>query len=903
MSLPLARIISTALATLFLVAITLKTLFPGDDPYRCRAVKDTGRWIDPPRDEEGNRNPFHQWQPDGCILHHYKSGDVRRCTEGRRIVVVGDSTSRNVAHGFGRLIDRKHSNHDREAKKMPKSQAFNMTYHGQLIQRLPNAWLSSHGTEGQEQFAQALDIYAEEKQSLPSIEDQEGPMLMYVAGGVWFTNEHSMIRKYELELAANATAAANMTNSTDATNKTDVTTGQTSKAKTNRTSVIPWEERFEIYKEHISKIEHFISEHAPDYDPFTATMDPIDGLGNQIFYAPPAGPLYLGDNTGHIRDADRRAAEVIEMQDWLSKVEEKWKIPLVWSIPRLTFGQKKVWIDPLFTGLHVKSQVADTRANILLNLRCNAKLDRMKSYPYSRTCCTDYGVKPMSQLGVIFAGIVYLVACIVCEIIDICVKRDEPRWSLWNMRAGSLVLALLMCYYADRTQMMAKGSKLWLPLDFAALVAPCISILLVTIRRSYSLPPNQLALAINKPDEPFLSRFQTDEWKGWMQFFILIYHWTGSRSGSIYIFIRLCVGAYLFQTGYGHTLYFIKKRDFSFNRVAAVLLRLNLLSCILAYFMDTDYMFYYFSPLVSFWFLVVYTTMVIGSQQYNSDPQILLAKICISCFVVSTILLKTPFTKWIFSLLKVVFNIQWSGNEWQYRITLDMFIVYVGMITAVVNHEMKKTTIQLGLRIILAVGGFFTVGYYFNATSHMTMKEYRKWHPLVSFIPVLAFIALRNISAPIRNYHSKAMAWLGRCSLETYILQFHLLLAADTNGVLIVDGFFGDGTFTGDRWRTLAVIVPIFLWTSDSVAKSTAHIVNIIMDDGAKDKEYEEPRYAWMEKLHHSEYFTWPQLRVACILLVMWLLNLVSPGHETPQALDGGHTVKNFPPPIRETPY
>ncbi|KAF4999626.1 hypothetical protein FGRMN_2374 [Fusarium graminum] len=903
MSLQLTRIISTALATLFLVAITFKTIFPGNDPYRCRAVKDTGRWIDPPRDEEGNRNPFHQWQPDGCILNHYESEDVRRCTEGRRIVVVGDSTSRNVAHGFSRLIDKKHSNHDKDKKLMPNSQAFNMTYHGQMIQRLPNVWLSSHGTEGQEQFSQALNTYSREKKSLPTIEDQEGAMLMYVAGGVWFTNKYSMIRKYEYELAINASAAANMTNSTNATNITSVLTKPMPKAELKKTLVVPWEERFEIYKQHVTKIDRFINKHTPDVDPFTAPMDPIDGLGNQIFYAPPAGPLYLGDDPVHMRDAERRAAEVIDMQDWLSEVEEKWKIPLVWSIPRLTFGQKKVWIDPLFTGLHVKNQIADTRANILLNLRCNAKLDRMKSYPYSRTCCTDYGVKPMSQLAVVFVGIIYLIACIICEIVDICVKRDEPRWSLFNMKAGSLVLALLMCYFADRTQMMAKGSKLWLPLDFAALVAPCISILLITIRRSHSLPPKELALATDEPDQPFLSRFQTDEWKGWMQFFILIYHWTGARGGSIYVFIRLCVGAYLFQTGYGHTLYFIKKSDFSFNRVAAVLLRLNILSCSLAYFMDTDYMFYYFSPLVSFWFLVVYATMAIGARQYNSDPQVVLAKICISCLVVSAIFLKTPFTKWMFALLKVMFNIQWSYKEWQYRVTLDMFVVYVGMLAAVINHEMKKTVVHLGLRIILAVGGISAIGYYFNATSHLTMREYRTWHPLVSFVPILAFIAIRNVSAPIRNYHSTAMAWLGRCSLETYILQFHLLLAADTDGILIVDGFFGDGTLTGDRWRTLAVLVPVFLWISGSVAKSTAYMVSVIMDDGTEDKESEEPRYAWMEKVRRSEYFTWPQLRVACILLVMWLLNLVSPGHEVPQAFDGGHTVKNFPPPIKEMPY
>jgi hypothetical protein len=104
MSLPLHRIISVAFATLFLAAVALKTFFPGNDPYRCRALKDTGRWIDPSRDEEGNRNPFKKWQPDGCMLNHYAPNDIRRCMEGRRITVVGDSTSRYVAHGFSRLV-------------------------------------------------------------------------------------------------------------------------------------------------------------------------------------------------------------------------------------------------------------------------------------------------------------------------------------------------------------------------------------------------------------------------------------------------------------------------------------------------------------------------------------------------------------------------------------------------------------------------------------------------------------------------------------------------------------------------------------------------------------------------------------------------------------------------------
>jgi hypothetical protein len=73
---------------------------------------------------------------------------------------------------------------------------------------------------------------------------------------------------------------------------------------------------------------------------------------------------------------------------------------------------------------------------------------------------------------------------------------------------------------------------------------------------------------------------------------------------------------------------------FSLKRAASVLLRINLLSCVLPYVMRTDYMFYYFAPLVSFWFLVVYLTLSIG-QQGNSNPIFLLLKLMM-CDVGST---------------------------------------------------------------------------------------------------------------------------------------------------------------------------------------------------------------------------------------------------------------------------
>ncbi|KAG5826396.1 hypothetical protein H9Q74_003536 [Fusarium xylarioides] len=861
-----SRLIPPVFATLFLALVAFKSLFPGDDPYRCRAVQKTGRWIDPIRDEQGNRDPFKQWQPDGCILNHYDSQDIRRCTEGRPIVIVGDSTSKNLGLAMASLLDNKQYKKDEEANLFSKTTSFNMTYHGQRIERVANVYISSHGVPGREKFVSHLETYAEEKTNPPSIEGQKGPVLIYIAGGAWYTHPHY--------------------------------------GGIGSTALDPWDDRFSAYQDHLSKVDKFIGDNTPHEDWFSAPMDSRDGIGNQIFYAPPAGPRYLGNDTKMVIDRGRRAEEVIKMQDWLLEKEDEFNIPFVWSIANLVESQDKVWRDPLRTGFHVKFHVAELRANILLNMRCNAKLDRMKPYPYSRTCCTDYGVKPMVQLSVVAFGIVYLAACIICEVLDMFADRsaDQPRFKLINMQAGCFVLALLMCYYADRTQMMAKGSKLWQMKDFVALCIPCIAIMLTTIRRIHSPVPKDLSVDMQESDQPFLSRDQTDEWKGWMQFFILIYHWTGAHDGSIYVLIRVCVAAYLFQTGYGHTLYFLNKNDFSFKRVAATLLRLNMLSCCLAYFMDTDYMFYYFPPLVSFWFLVVYTTMAIRPR-YNSDLQVMLAKICMPCLFVSMIFMGTPLTRWVFGILNTVFKIQWSYKEWYRRVTFDMLIVYLGMLTAVANRHLKKP-IHLGLRVTLALAGFFATIHYFYATSDLRMAAYSKWHPYVSLVPVLGFIAMRNVSGPVRNYHSKAMAWLGRCSLETYILQFHILLAADTDGVLIVDGLFGDGSLMGDRWRTLVIIVPIFLWISHAAASSTGYIVKMILHQGTEDEKFGRlPFWAWLEKIPGFSDLSAPKIRVICILLVMWLLNLMNPGHEIPAVFDGGHSVVVAPKFPLEFPY
>ncbi|KPM44437.1 hypothetical protein AK830_g2088 [Neonectria ditissima] len=822
-------------AVLFLAAVSFKTVFPGDDPYRCRAVARTGQWIDPP-DEEGNRDPFTHWQPEGCILHKYSSSDIRRCLGGRRIVIAGDSTSRRVGYAFTRLLQRDEAAYDRA--HYSNSEQWNVSYHSVSVERYPNAWLETLDVPAQEILVNHLRKFSKEKGKPPPIDEQEGPALVYIGAGVWFTNPGGLDQKG----------------------------------------------RMHKFEQAYNNLSNLVDQHGKDL--FTDPMDPVDGVGNQVLFAPPGGPHYLGDHPGRIHDSIRRANEVVRMRKYLSDNEDTLNIPLMWSVPGLVVGQDHTWWDPRGKALHVTDIVTEMRANLALNLRCNARLDRVKSYPYERTCCTDYGVKPLVQLGVVYAGLGFLVACIISGIYcQFCPDGERPDFilfSIFNMDVGTFVLALLMCYYADRTQMMAKGSKVWSYRDFALLCGPCIAIALATIRRSQ--PPSKEQILDAEPDQPFLSRDQTDEWKGWMQFVILIYHWTNAQTAPVYVVVRLLVASYLFQTGYGHTLFFLNKKDYSFNRAAAVLLRLNLLSCSLAYFMNTDYMFYYFSPLVTFWFLVVYATMAIGKSR-NDDVQFLLVKICISALLVSAMLI-TPLTSWLFFLLRFVFHIQWSYGEWYYRLSLDSFIVYVGMLIAVAYSRMEKS-VGPGLRITLAFAGLVAICRYVYASSKMGMRDYKLWHPYISCVPVLAFVALRNVSAPVRNFHSKAMAWLGLCSLETYTLQFHLLLAADSKGVLIVDGFFGDATLA-DRWRSLVIILPIFLCISSLTATATTHIVKGFLHSAAEtEKSGGYALVGALERIPGSSFITLPKIRIAALLIVLWTLNILSPSQDEGPAPDG----------------
>ncbi|KAI0095048.1 O-acetyltransferase [Irpex rosettiformis] len=466
-------------------------------------------------------------------------------------------------------------------------------------------------------------------------------------------------------------------------------------------------------------------------------------------------------------------------------------------------------------GLHYSAAVVTMHAQILLNLRCNDVLPKV--FPLDKTCCRSYPWPSLLHSLVVTGFVLWWPVLWFLSHRYNAKTVDSPLIPKDQMSIMVISASVAVVYLADRTGFWLKEQKQYNPWTFAFLSLISLVVGLLTVKRGDN-------------DLGFLNRDQTDEWKGWMQIVILIYHYVGaSKVSGIYNPIRVLIAAYLFMTGYGHTMFYLKKADYGLTRVARVLIRVNLFTLILVYTMNTDYQSYYFSPLISWWYITVYATMLVGAQ-FNDRIVFLITKIILSMVVLSVLMKTDWLLELIFSLLEQLCGIHWSAREWALRINLDTFIVYAGMLTAALivkcrelhwtEHRLWSLITKAGASVsVLVLIWFFA----FELTRDGF--SYNTWHPFVSFLPIGAFAILRNANTILRSGSSRVFMFIGKCSLETYIIQYHFWLAGDKKGILLV--------IPGTRWRPLNMVFTsiIFIYLSHHVAKATGDITKWICGD------------------------------------------------------------------------
>lgn len=273
----------------------------------------------------------------------------------------------------------------------------------------------------------------------------------------------------------------------------------------------------------------------------------------------------------------------------------------------------------------------------------------------------------------------------------------------------------------------------------------------------------------------FLSRPQTEEWKGWMQFAFIMYHYY--RAWTAYNWIRVFVSSYVWMTGFGNFLYFDKKRDFSIERIVSMVIRINYFPILLSWATGVSLDLYYVVPLhTEGFFMTLITCRLAFALEENLRMSYTKSRIyAIAISLLAHILFyETP----------AVDSLLIFSKEIHFRFQADKYSAWLGIVFGFAmsrissymswaHGSISRPLVAWGQRF----GGVALIAIWYYSFGYIDDKyQYNPIHPYIFIIPLTGWLMIRNSSRYLSQCHSTALEFLGRNTLETYVLQFHLFM-------------------------------------------------------------------------------------------------------------------------------
>ncbi|GKT53654.1 cas1 domain-containing protein [Colletotrichum tofieldiae] len=578
--------------------------------------------------------------------------------------------------------------------------------------------------------------------------------------------------------------------------------------------------------------------------PKSKSQSAFDELSNHVLVAPVPIPAYDMLTSSRARAI---TPERIGAMNWnLEHLEQSEQSHIVWGYHAMTEGHDSALLED---GIHAVDIVAERKLDVILNAHCNAGLIR-RGYANQITCCVPYPSLGRVQLLLLGFNILTLPVLFLSRQQDAFPSPRTPRVVDTLTAVATLLVVAIYCLLADRTHVLVKQDKHFDVPDF---ILPLIGLAMLaglSLRSRVPMLPSTRGLTTTS----FLSREQTDEWKGWMLVFILMYNYhAASESLAMYKIHKFLVATFIFLFSYGHTMYFLRTKDYSLRRVAFVLCRLNLLTCLLVFTTSSEWIIYT-APLMTFWFGVTYASLACFKKA-NSNPVVFFLKIVAFAVATTYLVQSTRAPERLMSMLRSTCGIYWDLNILRAHFKLDRFIPWFGILTAAATHRvLVLRRRQLGINalapfervnnaldralleivyperdaipvkpimilfsiaylIVFVILAFITEIYHNN-------DSYNAYHPYSSPWFVLSAIVARNSFRALRELHVPLAATLGQMSLEAYVLHHHIWLASDGAGVLRI------GSRSGiPRAAEVTILAAVFLWASSKSHSATRNIV------------------------------------------------------------------------------
>jgi hypothetical protein len=301
-------------------------------------------------------------------------------------------------------------------------------------------------------------------------------------------------------------------------------------------------------------------------------------------------------------------------------------------------------------------------------------------------------------------------------------------------------------------------------------------------------------------ENAFLNRFQTEEWKGWMQTIFLLYHYF--HGVELYNPIRVMITCYVWLTGFGNFSFFYSTGDYSGVRLLQMLFRLNFLVTCLCLTQGTNYILYYICPLHTFWFGIVYITMRIFP-----DTNYTLSGIRVKLIVLALCILLVWDLSGLFGVFFGLFlstrptlgatsGVLW---EWYFRTTLDHWSTLWGMVFALQLpvmtlfwNYMESLPLHKHFGMKVFIGGVLSAlfAWWVTGPLHEERHIYNQGHAYMGIIPLMTYVFWRNSTKWLRCHYLELLRQLGKTTLETYLMQHHIWMTSSAKTILtIIPGY------------------------------------------------------------------------------------------------------------------
>ena len=782
-------------------------------------------------------NAIHaEWQPAGCMLRHFDIHDLPlQCLERQKMVFIGDSTARQVFFSLTAMLSRGDAiDHDAQQQIAKNIAANTSQWHSDMSIQVSNA----------PSLDFLWDPYLDSSAWLFD-EGQDWPDAIIIGVGSW--HARYLEDNHEQHFAK------------DITLFTDKVLAATQ-----------WS------------------------DP------PIDVL---LIALPVLEPdaAHVSPERAKWMTSDRMS----KLQSVLESHEARRRLELLQAATHMASKCESAYDD---TGINVNRAIAAAELDIILNRVCNSA----PSEPPAHYCCSWPLRIDATQWTIIFATLIMLFVSSMLELLNAFDNRLgkslRPRTTSTTKAVAVLAGVACYCLHADRMPTFEHSPKLASVQVFCILCAFLLAAGMCCAGKCKAQIDEKVVHERPAASTTVLPREQTEEWKGWMQLLILLYHYFGmSQVLWVYKIVRLLVGSYLFLTGFGHATYLLKTNDFSLRRLGFVLVRLNLLSCLLAFSMGTYYVFYYFPALASFWYIITWVTIRQASGRGSSLKQSI-TRVLVSMTLLCMLLPLRGIWTLVLQASESIGIASIDSSEMLFRIELDVLPPYAGMLLAFFERWKRPLVIPLmpsQMSIVrLRLFGVFTAAVamtlylsYLLSPNLADKQTSNAFHRLTSICPILSFIILRNATSGLRRHYSIPFAWLGRHSLETFVLQYHIWLAADTKGLLHLGLFdtpatYGSSTFKSPLyWLECFLITVIFLWVSSVTSAATSEVTAWIIgprssttEQSLRPSQHSQPSPSVLST--HMACLRWRTWRLpsrnplaqrlAVLFLLLWALNLLS---------------------------